>query len=69
MCLPDSGQLKGTNGIEIIEWLAGESRRNTTTRLIKHAAGRLTGVMATLHQLPHGFQDSPTIQTKSDASE
>jgi|SRR5579871_1008555 len=43
MCLPDSGQLKGTNSIEIIEWLAGESSRKTTTNFIKETAEGLNG--------------------------
>jgi len=46
MWLPDSGGLKGNNGIEIIEWLAGESSRKTTTHLIKRAAGGLMGAIA-----------------------
>jgi hypothetical protein len=60
MCLPDSGQLKGTNGIEIIEWLVGESSPKTTTHLIKRAVGGLTCVMATFRQLPT-VSGSPTI--------
>jgi hypothetical protein len=57
MCLPDSGQLKATNGIEIIEWLAGESSLKTATHLIKRAAGGSTDVVATFHQLPHGLDE------------
>jgi len=57
MCLPDSGQLKGTNGIESIEWLAGKSSLKSATRLIERAAGGLTDLVATFHQLPHGLDE------------
>jgi aryl-alcohol dehydrogenase-like predicted oxidoreductase len=46
MCPPDSGWLKGNNGIEIIEWLAYGSSGKTTTNFIKHAAEGLTGAIA-----------------------
>jgi hypothetical protein len=43
---PDSGQLKGNNAIEIIEWLACDWSLETSTHLIRHAAEGLLGAMS-----------------------
>jgi hypothetical protein len=55
MCVPDSGQLKGNNAIEIVEWPACESSRKTTTHLIKHSAEAL-GVWMALFRESHSFR-------------